>query len=367
MSDAHRRYRAIQQALTQALPSRENSHQAKAIQTLSALICGLVGAQHSHLSQLVRKSPRFGAKATSRLKQFQRWLTNERVTSESFFLPFAQALLEALAHQPLVLMMDGSSAGRGCLVLMLSVRYRGRALPLAWVVVRGKKGHFPCTTHQALVAQVAPLIPQGAGVIFLGDGEFDGSELQAQLERLGWAYVCRTACNSLLYCGEEGKLHLNDLYLPQGESLILRGAELTAARYGPILVLIVWEHPHKHPLYLVSNLADDEAALRWYRRRAHIETFFSDQKSRGFRIDKSHLSDPARLHRLLIAACLAYLWLVYLGSRALAEALVGQIHRIDRCDLSLFQLGATLLDFLLEASQPLPVAFCPIPSLALPN
>lgn len=366
MSDAHRRYRAIFDAMLQALPCPRNSHQAKAIQTLSALICGIVGAQHSHMPQIVRKTPRFGAKPPSRIKQFQRWLQNERVSSETFFLPFAQALLSALAHQPLVLIMDGSTAGRGCLVLMLSVRYRGRALPLAWIVVRGKKGHFPSTTHQALVAQVAPLIPAGADVIFLGDGEFDGTDLQAQLDGLGWSYVCRTACNTLLSCGED-KLHLNDLRLPQGESLIIRGAEVTATRYGPILVLIVWERPYQQPLYLVSNLDDDLAVLRWYRRRAHIETFFSDQKSRGFRIDKSHLSDPTRLHRLLIASCLAYLWLIYLGSRALAERLVGQIHRTDRCDLSLFQLGATLLDYVLEASQPLPVAFCPLPELALPD
>ena len=41
-----------------------------------------------------------------------------------------------------------------------------------------------------------------------------------------------------------------------------------------------------------------------------IETFFSDQKSRGFYLCHSHLSDPARLCRLLIATCLAYYWLV---------------------------------------------------------
>jgi hypothetical protein len=52
-------------------------------------------------------------------------------------------------------------------------------------------------------------------------------------------------------------------------------------------------------------MVDLDAALAAYRKRAHIETFFSDQKSRGFHIHKSHLRDPARLSRLLIAACLA--------------------------------------------------------------
>jgi hypothetical protein len=42
-----------------------------------------------------------------------------------------------------------------------------------------------------------------------------------------------------------------------------------------------------------------------------IETFFADQKSRGFHLHKSHIADPQRLSRLCIAACLAYIWIVY--------------------------------------------------------
>jgi hypothetical protein len=57
-----------------------------------------------------------------------------------------------------------------------------------------------------------------------------------------------------------------------------------------------------------------EEACRYDQKRFRIETFFSDQKSRGFHIHKSHISDPQRLSRLLIAACLAYIWIVYLGS-----------------------------------------------------
>src|SRR3712207_7292680 len=51
---------------------------------------------------------------------------------------------------------------------------------------------------------------------------------------------------------------------------------------------------------LFRSMADLDAALALYRKRAHIETFFSDQKSRGFHLHKSHLSDPQRLSRLLI-------------------------------------------------------------------
>ncbi len=85
-----------------------------------------------------------------------------------------------------------------------------------------------------------------------------------------------------------------------------------------------------------------------------IETFFSDQKSRGFHLHKSHLSDPKRLTRLLIAACLAYIWVVYLGTCALHNKWLKRLHRQDRCDLSLFRLGLRLLARCLKEAIPLP-------------
>jgi hypothetical protein len=88
-----------------------------------------------------------------------------------------------------------------------------------------------------------------------------------------------------------------------------------------------------------------------------IETFFADQKSRGFHVHKSHLSEPMRLSRLLMAACLASIWIVYLGALCAQDGWVRILHRGDRCDLSLFQLGLRLLDHLLNAGRAIPVAF----------
>ena len=93
--------------------------------------------------------------------------------------------------------------------------------------------------------------------------------------------------------------------------VLVADAQVTQARYGPVLALAIWDGEERAPLYLVSNLGDAETAVEWYRQRAQIETFFSDQKSRGFRIEKSHHGNPARLARMLLAACLAYLWMIY--------------------------------------------------------
>lgn len=358
MSDAHRRYRAIKRTLLQTLPARPNSHREKHINTLAALICGIVGAQHTQLPQIASKVPSGKTKRESQIKRFDRFLDNQQVAYEVFFLPFAQALLLSLSAQPLGLIMDGSVVGRGCCSLMLCVLYQRRALPLAWVVVRGAKGHFPETTHCALLSQIQPFVPPDATVVFLGDGEFDGTDLQAAIDGYGWHYSCRTALTTLIWLGE-GCVHFGDLGVQLDEVVLVEEARVTQARYGPVLALAVWEAAYAEPIYLVSNLAEAEAALAWYRQRAKIETFFSDQKSRGFHIHKSHLSDVARLTRLLLAACLAYLWIVYLGTVAVREGWQAIIHRRDRCDLSLFQLGLRLLDHWLNQALRIRVAFCP--------
>ena len=364
MSDTARRYRAIKQGLMQRYHPRPTGHREQHLNTLVALICGLIGGRHAHLPTIADHAPSHGATQESLIKRFRRFLQHEAHTLDSWFLPVAQALLQALARQPIQLVMDGSTVGRGCLALLLSVVYHGRALPLCWVVVAAPKGHFPEATHRALLAQVQPLLPPEATVIFLGDGEFDGVDLQADLRRLGWQYVCRTAANILITA--YGVQFPVAAVAPQpGEALAVTPAWMTAQRYGPISLVAVWEPPSPHPLYLITNLSDLEAAVAHYRKRAHIETFFSDQKSRGFQLHRSHLRAPARLARLLLAACLAYLWLIYLGVCARRDDRLAQIHRPDRCDLSLFRLGLRLLARCLKDDLPIPDGFL-VPAVAPP-
>lgn len=353
MSDNLRRYRAIRDGILQWYPSSLNGHQSRHLITLAMLISGIVGSQHSHLDKVAAHVPG-PAKPASRTKRFARWLDHDTVTPAVFFVPFARALLHSLAHLPLVLLLDGSTVGRGCVALMVSVAYRGRALPLAWVVVRGAKGHFSEDMHLNLLHLLLPLLPRQAQVVLVGDGEFDNLLLQQSCTALGWSYVCRTASNIPLYDGETW-LTSADLAAPGCCVGLCCG--YTRQAYGPVLVIAWWEAGYAKPLYLVSNLELVEEACYWYGKRFHIETFFSDQKSRGFQLHKSHLRAPLRVQRLMIAACLGYLWIVYLGTLAHGEDWVGIIHRTDRCDLSLFQLGLRLLEYWLNEQLPISVAF----------
>ena len=90
----------------------------------------------------------------------------------------------------------------------------------------------------------------------------------------------------------------------------------------------------RKPICLVTNMKSAALACEYYSKRFRIETFFSDQKSRGFSIGKSHLSNPDRLSRLMMAACLAYIWIIFLGAMAMHKGFNKIIHRTDRCDLT---------------------------------
>jgi hypothetical protein len=357
MSDNLRRYRAIRDALTPCYPRQPSGLVARHLIPLAALISGIVGSKSTQLPHIAAKVPN-GTKAESRVKRFARWCDNAHILEEMYFLPYADVLLRHLALQTLVLVMDGSGVGRGCTALMIHVVYKGRALPLAWRVRQAPKGHFPEELHIALVDLINGLIPAGTPVVLLGDGEFDGTRLQHTLQQAGWSYACRTATSTVAtWEGETFRLDALGACLKPGRLIALQAVHCTREAYGPIMVLCCWAKGYQEPLSLVSNMATAEAACRLYEKRFRIETFFSDQKSRGFHIHKSHMSDVQRLSRLLIAACLAYIWIVYLGSICEKEGWRPLIHRRKRCDLSLFQWGLRLLEHFLNEGLPIPVQF----------
>lgn len=357
MSDNLRQYRAIREALRQGYPGEPQGRCARHLTTLAALISGIVASKSTHLPKIAAKVPD-GAKPESRVKRFARWVDNAHITAEGYFVPYAEMLLAHLALQTLVLVIDGSVVGRGCVALMIHVVYKGRALPLAWVVRRGKKGHFPEDLHITLMTQVQELIPPGAHVVVLGDGEFDGTGLQHTLQKYHWSYVVRTGSNiTVMWDGDSFRCETVGACSKPGTLVALRDVRVTEEAYGPIMLLCCWATGYQEPLSLISNMTSAEEACQLYGKRFRIETFFSDQKSRGFHLHKSHLSDKERLSRLLMAACLAYIWMVYLGAVCVQDGWLTVIHRRDRCDLSLFQIGWRLLDYFLNTDCLIPVAF----------
>ncbi|CAC9513783.1 hypothetical protein [uncultured Gammaproteobacteria bacterium] len=355
MSDSYNIYRTIYSALQKAWDFDPSKRQSNSLNILTGFICGIVQSKSVKLANVAGDIPG-SSKEESQIMRLRRWLSNEKVSVDLFYLPFIEVLIKCLAKQTLVLAIDGSTTAKGCITLMVSMIYKGRSLPLLWVTRQGKKGHFPQDMHIELIKSVQAIIPEGTAVICLGDGEFDGADWLKTLSDYGWEYACRTANNAVLYeNGEE--FTFKDICPEQGGMTEIPAVEFTRKRSIIVRAVVYWGGKYKDPIYLVTNLPTGGEAFNWYRKRFRIETLFSDLKGRGFNLQKSGLRAPERVSRLIIAAALAYIWMVYLGELTKKKGWDKIIHRKNRCDLSLFTLGMRLLKRLLREEKALP-QFC---------
>lgn len=324
--------------------------------TLAMMIAGIVLGKKAQLSAMSAEIP-YRAKDRSIEKRMSRFVQHEKVDVEITYMPFAQQILASLATESLLLAMDGSQVGRGCMVLMVGVIYRSRLLPIAWVVYKGKKGHTTAERHIEVLKKVLPLVPEKSEVILLGDAEYDTTEMLLWVEtETSWAFVMHTS-PSILVKNDLAWKKIKELSVRKGRLRMIRDVEFTKISALPANLVLWWGQEYESPIYLVSNLPIGSLACWYYRRRFRIETFFSDQKSRGFHIQKSHLSNPERISRLLIAACLAYLWMVALGLLTLANGNHKLIDRTDRVDKSLFRLGIDWLRYALKKGRRFDVFF----------
>jgi hypothetical protein len=343
MTDRYQVYTKVLKMLKQMTKTYHEGHMV----TLAMMIAGIVLGRNAQLSALSADIPG-NAKDKSIEMRLRRWVKDNRLETDVIYMPFARQILEALAALPLVLVMDGSQAGRGCMVLMVGVLYKKRALPIAWVTYKGKKGHTTAERHIQALEKVIPLLPPESEVILLGDAEYDTTEMIVWVqEHTNWHYVLRTA-PQIHVCEGQNSQPIGSFPFAKGQVFLRSQVGFTKDATISLNLVGWWGSRHEEPIYLVTNFPNAYQACKHYRRRFQIETFFSDQKSRGFHIHKSHLSDPVRLSRMLIAACLAYVWMICQGLWVIASNHTGLIDRTDRIDKSLFRLGLDWIKFALK-------------------
>ena len=315
------------------------------------MLYAIIKSGQSSLSRIGAEMP--GAiDVESRVKQAKRWLDSKYSDYESFFLPHIYSLLQGLAnHGPLLLAIDGSEVGKSCMALMVSVVWGRRALPVCWLVRRGKKGHMSEQLHLEVVKQLADILPDDAQVVLLGDGEFDGCDLQSFCARQGWKYALRTAKTSKITTPDGTSFSLGALYpMAQHDHWLIEGVAFSRKGYGPVNCL-VWHCPsHHEPIYLVSNLDWAKDIMDCYTRRFSIETIFGDIKSRGFNMHKVKIDQPERLAVLLMIVCIAFLLVSALATfKVNLQGYLPKFLRKDRlAAYSPFQIGLRAFQFFIK-------------------
>jgi len=291
-------------------------------------------------------------------RRIRRLLDNPAIRVREWYEPIAKSIIERMATGEIRLIVDGSKVGFGHQLLLVSIAYRSRSIPLAWTWVKGGRGHSTVHKQKALLSYVHSLIPAENPVLLVGDAEFGEVAVQKLLEKWHWHYVLRQKGRYLLR--PQGQAHfqrLDSLVQKAGQSVWLQDCRLTAKYAYPVNFLAYWKPGEKDPWLLATNLECPRATRKAYRRRMWIEESFGDMKSNGFDLECTHLRHFSRLSRLTLAVILLYVWLLAFGSQVIKSGLRHLVDRNDRRDLSLFRIGRNMVERLITNGENLKISF----------
>ena len=331
------------------------------VRNVAWMVVGLYLSQSVHLSGIARKLP-FVAKLTSITDRFRRFLDNKAFRARSWYRPLARKLLADAARCGSVrLILDSTKIGAGRQLLIVTLAYRKRALPIAWTWVKGARGHSTTVKQLALLHEVHSLIPMSAKVLLVGDCEFGGVALAQRVEGWHWGYVLRQQGDTRVCVSRTALawVHFATLVTRRNELFWYGQALVTIKHLYHAHLLAYWDTNEKEPWLLMTNLSQAHIALKAYRKRMWIEEMFGDWQGHGVDLEKTHLRRCSRLSRLVFLVALLYLWLITRGAQTIKAGLRHLVDRPERRDLSVFRIGLYIVDRYLALLQPLAVRLIP--------
>src|SRR5436305_10166043 len=275
------------------------------------------------------------AQPASHYKRAQRFL-------RFFELPYrsvAALVLKLLAvPAPWVLTLDRTDwyLGRTPLnILVLGVAYRGTAFPLLWTILE-KKGCSSTAERCALLDEFGRLFGFSSIAYLCADREFIGKVWFSYLRRNGIACRIRVRANTKITNARGRMVQARHLFR---HGRLNHPAALAGAR-------LIWGHrwhvsgmrlPRGEYLIVVSE-RECESAIADYARRWEVETLFGCLKTRGFCLEQTHVTDPARLKKLLALLALAFCWAHVVGEWLSAQKPL-PIKKHGRKAVSIFRHG----------------------------
>ena len=204
----------------------------------------------------------------------------------SWYKPVAKVWLAAQFERAgeVRLIVDCTKIGFAHQLLLVSLAYRRRAVPIAWSWVRYVRGHSTGKQQISLLKYVRTLLPKAAPVFVVGDSEFGSIAVLRQLEEWRWFYVLRQKGNTGLWRNETTDWQrMEKLVSLAGQSIWYPRAYLTEQHIHPVSALIYWQIGEKQPWCLATNLPDASLTLRYYRRRMWTEEMFGAPRQSSHR------------------------------------------------------------------------------------
>jgi hypothetical protein len=314
-------------------------------ETLGWLIASILTAGSVNLTRLAAHIDS-AAQITSVHRRLERFFGDVRLNEADVAQLVVAAL--SLATKPWHLAIDRTNwqFGKTDLnLLVLSLAHGDVCIPLFWRVL-DKAGNSATAERIDLMQVFKATFPNQPVASLTGDREFIGNAWIEWLQQAAIPHFLRLREDMHVFNDGHAPLPLRQhgARLRPGERLVLKGwwriggSEHNAS--PPVRIVIL--RLKTSELLIIASRSRPQHALNIYRQRWKIETLFAALKTRGFNLESTHMTDPAKLSTLIailaMAAGVAYktgLW-----------ALGGQPRRCKahgRPARSLFALGLDAL------------------------
>jgi hypothetical protein len=203
--------------------------------------------------------------------------------------------------------------------LVAGVVKRGRAVPVMWSVMDGRKLYKSQNAFEnGFFTWLSQALPEGVHAIVLLDRGFKRVSLVKHLRSRGLSFVIRTGGNvKVQHPSYKGRM--DELVKKHGDVVDLPDASLHSERPTKVRVVGLWERGQKEPWLLMTNLADGVAEIAMaYGRRFRIEEMFRDEKDPrfGLALGKLKMTQAVRLERMLFIAALVHFLSMLVGGAA---------------------------------------------------
>lgn len=225
-------------------------------------------------------------------------------------------------------------------ILVLSIEHLGIGIPIFWTVLN-TGGNSSSKDRMKIMKRVIKAIGKDKIRVLLADREFIGEEWFRFLIEQGIPFIIRIKQNSMA----EGIRH--GYPVPVASLLDRLGRKKVIENYS----ILLWKHAlfvsvehrkgAKEPMIIVSN-KEFSSLLELYRWRWGIETLFECLKSRGFRMEETHMTDPEKIEKLLFILAIAVCWAYKIGELQARKVPV-VIKKHGRKLKSLFRLGLDII------------------------
>lgn len=307
-----------------------------------------------------------GETVESTARRLRRFMDNETLDLKAFFIDWSRWLGQALGKRSVTLLVDETKIHDQMGVMMVGLAWEGRCLPLAWRTYRANSSaDYPAEGQVKMIGELLALVKAGLGaersVLVLADrGIGTSPHLCKVVAALGWHYLFRVTCQTKVLTATGAypiaqQVQPGEIWAASGKVFKQRGRIPAHAR-------ALWTVGYDQPWALVTN--DERLSGHEYAHRNWQEQSFRDLKSGGWHWGESRIRHPHHLARLLVLLVLAYVWMVALGSQAVAadcsQPLVKRADGTSRRLWSLFKEGLRyFVQYVQRHTVCLPLVFIP--------